>query len=46
MIPWERFTRWTERYGHLWARTVLVLAAAVVAAIFYAFAYTISLIAC
>lgn len=46
MIPWERLTRWTERRGHLWARAVLVLAAAVVAAVVYGVAYTISLIAC
>lgn len=46
MIPWERLTRWTERYGHLWARVILVVAAAIVAGVLYCVAYTISLIAC
>lgn len=42
----ERFTTWTERYGHLWAGVILVAGVVIVGAVFYGIAYTILLIAC
>lgn len=45
MIDWNRFTDWTERYGHLWAGVVALLAAAVVASTLAGIIYTITLIA-
>lgn len=44
MIDWNRFTEWTERYGHLWAVVVLYVAVAIVIAIAYWFLYVITLI--